>query len=103
MTAEEIKWKNYNEWLRKREFRKKLAKCYPDLGELAEMRHGIADMLTEVKGAMSRLPADTKEDDDEYLTLKTNKVLLTKVFNHINKDAQELFERYGVEDKCAES
>lgn len=101
--TEAEKWKNYNEWKRKREFRKKLAKCYPDLGELAEMRHGIAEMLATVKSDLANLPDDIREGDDEYYTLKYNKVLLTKVLGQLDKDAKELFERYGVEDKCAES
>ena len=101
--TEAEKWKNYNEWKRKREFRKKLAKCYPDLGELTEMRHGIAEMIISVTNEINQLKDEVYEEDDELCTLKCNKVLLTKVFYQLDKDTKELFERYGVEDKCAES
>lgn len=103
MTETDIRWQRINEWHRKQEFRKKLKKLYPDLGELCEMRHGISEMIVQIKGQLSRLPADIREDDDEYYTLKCNKALLTQVYNRLNKEAKELFEAYGVEDKCAES
>jgi hypothetical protein len=102
MTKEQM-WENHRVWNEKREFRKKLMKCYPDLGELCEMRHNVSEMINSISRDIDRLiKDDVSEEDDELYTLKDNKKTLTKVYKYIDKDAQKLFEKYGVEDKCQE-
>ena len=96
MTDKE-KWENYNKWRFREGFRKKLRKTHPDLAELYGMRTGLYYHVLDLKNTLEYTETD---DADEIEELKSDIEFFEKVHNHIAKECDELFEKYGVSDKC---
>ena len=96
--TEQEKWENYNKWRFREEYRKELKKTHPDLAELYGMRNGLHSHIRELE--LTILDYNEEDDADEIEELKAEVEFFEKVHKHIAKECDELFEKYGVEDKC---
>ena len=99
--TEQEKWANYNKWRDKEEYRKELRKTHPDLAELYGMRNGLyyhiqglQDTLDEYE-TFDSIYHESSEDIEE---VKGDIEFFEKIYKHIAKECDELFEKYGVKE-----